>query len=225
MFATVPLAFLNADPIWTMTFSAFFDESGKFKDQSVISFSGVAGKDGDLSSFMEDWKAQLDHSGLRVLTMKDALNFNRRLSKRKPAMGLKSRIEALMPFVLCIRKHLSYAVCMAVDVAEFKKLPPQDQNLLGKNPHYLAFIRALIEIAAPLQETDRISVICDDEEETAWHMYQLYRRIKLAWPDARKKLVSVSFADDEVFPPLQASDMVAGLTRLYARREFFGERS
>ena len=62
MLATVPLAFLNSDATWTMTFSAFFDESGKFRDQSVISFCGVAA--GDFRPFMDEWQEQLSHSGL-----------------------------------------------------------------------------------------------------------------------------------------------------------------
>jgi hypothetical protein len=222
---TFPLEF-NTDAVtWKMTFSAFFDESGKFKDQPVISFSGIAATSDSAKPFMDEWKAQLFRSGLKVLTMKDALHYDHKLSKKKPAMGIKNRVEALRPFILCIRKHLSLAVCMAVNVDGFKNLSSQDQTLLGTDPHYLAFTRALIDLLEPLQKTDLLSVICDDEEKTAWPMYTLYRKVKLAWPDARKRLVSLSFADDEVFPPLQAADMIAGLTRLYAKKEFFGEEN
>jgi hypothetical protein len=95
---------------------------------------------------------------------------------------------------------------------------------LSKNPQYAAFTRVVIELMGHLHPEDTISVICDDEEETALTIYQLYRKIKLTYPEARRKLVSLSLADDKVFVQLQAADMIASLTRLEARRKFLQER-
>ena len=36
---------------WSMMISAFFDESGKFKDQSTIAFAGVVGAPQDFREF------------------------------------------------------------------------------------------------------------------------------------------------------------------------------
>jgi hypothetical protein len=221
----VPLQLDDSEILWIMNFSAFFDESGKFRDSSVIAFCGIAFNDNNRLPFMEEWNALLHRTGLKTITMKEALHHDRDLSKKKPARGLQNRIDALLPFVQCVRRNVSLIVSMAVDVVEFKKLPSHAREILGKNPHYFAFTRALMQLAEPLHRSDLVGVVCDDEEETALQMYKLYRKVRIAWPDARERLISLSFANDEVFTPLQAADMMAGLIRLYARKEFLGENN
>ena len=70
------------------------------------------------------------------------------------------------------------------------------------------------------RDDDCVSIMCDDDEETAWNFYQLYRQFKKIDRDFRKKLVSVSFSNDELYPALQAADLIAGLMRLEALRAF-----
>ena len=213
-----------ADPSeWLMLISAFFDESGKFKDHSVVSLSGVAGVREDLNRMGDAWKRELYRCGLTVLTMKRALNPNLPLSKKRPATGIDNRIDALMPFVKCIRRHLKLVIARAVDAEAFRALTSEQQKDLGNNPHYIAFVRVLLEILEPISKEDKLSIICDDEEETAIPMYRLYRKVRLAWRDARERLSSICFSDDQVFAPLQAADMVASLTRLNARQLIHGD--
>ena len=38
-----------------VTINAFFDESGKFKDHTVVSFGGVASPAVEINPFAEDW--------------------------------------------------------------------------------------------------------------------------------------------------------------------------
>lgn len=71
-----------------------------------------------------------------------------------------------------------------------------------------------------MRDEDKLSLICDDDEGTALNCYRLYRRIKKVLPDLRPKLVSLAFADDEVFVPLQAADFLSSLARLDALRKF-----
>ena len=57
-------SFLNQPNIeWMLTISAFFDESGKFRDHDVVTFCGIASVAQD---FGEHWVADWDqclHSG------------------------------------------------------------------------------------------------------------------------------------------------------------------
>lgn len=71
-----------------MVISAFFDESGKFKDQSTVSFAGVAGIPADFDQLHRDWQRHLHLNGLKVLTMKQALNVRVPLSRKRKAMGV-----------------------------------------------------------------------------------------------------------------------------------------
>jgi hypothetical protein len=152
-----------------------------------------------------------------------ALNVRVPLSRKRKALGDGNRVDALMPFAECIRKHLQNVICVAVDVEAFKRTPGHLRKLWTDNPHFIAFTRVLLEVIKPVQPHDCINIICDDEEETALPMYNLYRRVKLVYTDTRARLASLSFADDRLFVPLQGADMVASLARMEARRIFANE--
>jgi hypothetical protein len=205
------------------TITAYFDESGKFKDQPTIAFSGIAGVSENFKAFYRDWSRHLKLNGLKLLTMKKGLNVRVPLSDKRAAKGVTNRLDALMPFAECIRKHLQTVTCVAVDTEAFSKTPEHLRKLWTDNPHFMAFTVALLALLDPLDKEDKLNITCDDEEATAMQMYQMYRRVKLVYSDARKRLCSLCFADDDVYSPLQAADFVASLSRLEARRRFHEE--
>lgn len=204
-----------------VTISAFFDESGKFKDHTVVTFGGIASPAAGFNPFGVEWEGYLYMNGLKWLTMKEALNANRPLSEKNPALGFEARVEALLPFIGCVRKHLQVIVGIALDVDAFKKLPSHYHQFLGDDPFFTAFLRTLIEVLDLTHPDDKLTVICDDDEQMALPMYKLYRRVKLVDPDARNKLKGLCFADDEYLFALQAADMISSLIRREADKKFF----
>jgi len=81
----------------------------------------------------------------------------------------------------------------------------------------------LLEIAGYVQGSDKISLICDDDIQTAWDCYRHYRSVRRVDSEINDKVASLSFADDEYFPALQAADFVAFLSRLEAKRQFYSD--
>jgi hypothetical protein len=206
-----------------LTISSFFDESGKFKDHDVVSFGGVVSPSAHFGgAFANNWAQCLDAIGLTTLTMKDALNAGRPLSAKTPAVGVENRITSLMPFIDCIRKHLMVITALAIDVRAYSALPSHYRQAMGNNPSFTAFTRSLLAVLEVLDAEDKVSLICDDEEETAWPMYQLFRKVKILYPDAHEKLRAITFADDRWSFGLQAADLVVSLTRQEAAKRFFG---
>ncbi len=203
--------------------SAFFDESGKFKDASTISIVGVASDAKDVDDFADEWQRHLRLNGMKALHMMQDLRHRLPLSAKRPALGVKNRIDALMPFVGCIRQHIQSVVGVAVDVDAFKQSPSHLRMVWGDDPVFMAFTRALVEIMQPLRPGEKLNVVCDEDEGSADSMYKLYRRVKVVYSDARNRLASLSFADDQVFCALQASDMVASLFRHQAMKVFHGK--
>ena len=93
------------------------------------------------------------------------------------------------------------------------------------DPYYIAFTRGLLELVHYVQGDDRISIICDDDMETAPQCYMHYRGIRRAHEEVRQKTVALTFANDKYFPALQAADMLAYLARLEAKTRFYpGDR-
>jgi len=66
-------------------------------------------------------------------------------------------------------------------------------------------------------------LICDDDRSTAMNCYGLYSRAKTIDPELRAQMISIAFADDDVFVPLQAADMLASFSRLEGGRRFHRE--
>lgn len=201
----------------------YFDESGKV-DKPVVAFCGLVGASSRIQSFDDEWNGILRSYEMDFLTMKRAFKANAPLSPRIRKQSFAERIEALKPFADCIRKHFEYGIAAAVDVAAYKALSRGAKKQLGgsDNPHYLAFLQGMLGFVKHLRSDDRISFICDDDEETAWNCYLFYRRVKRVFPQYRKHFISISFAEDQSFPALQAADLFSSLIRMQARALFFG---
>lgn len=136
------------------------------------------------------------------------------------------RNDALMPFSDCINEHFEHGLLQAMDVEGFNAMSKNARAQLGNttDPYYIAFVRGIQELIRYVQADDKISIICDDDVETAWACYHHYRGIRRADPVVRDKTVSLTFADDKHFPALQAADMLAFLARLEAKMRFYGGR-
>ena len=218
----VPDIFLEPEP-FVAIFQAFFDESGKFKDKHVISFCGLAAPLDKVRSFDDEWNGILRGYGLPYLTMKRALRRNIRFSSAIRANSVQERNEVLKPFTECIRKHFEFGRVVVIDVHAYAAWNPQARRKVGgsDDPHYFAFLCGVTGITKYLStEGDRFSLICDDDQSTALNCYKLYSRVKTVTPDVKRKMISITFADDEHFPSLQAADLLASICRQEGARQF-----
>jgi Protein of unknown function (DUF3800) len=203
-------------------FQAFLDESGKFKDKRVVSFCGFVSPQMRVREFEDEWNGLLKQFELQCLTIKRALRHKIPFSPNTQAKSAKERNEAFVPFIKCIRKHFEMGIAITVDVDAYNKWPHQAKKRIGgsEDPHYFAFLCALTGASKYVRQGDKFSLICDDDKATAMTCYGLYTRARTINPELRHKLVSITFADDDVFVPLQAADLLASLSRLEAARQF-----
>jgi hypothetical protein len=203
-------------------FYAYFDESGKYHDKKVVTFCGLCAPAQKMQRLEEDWNILLRKYELPYLHMKEALRLKKPLSKKVKAHSARERIAALKPFADCIREHVELGIAITVDVDAYAAMSVEGRKRIGgsPDPHYLAFMSGIMGPVVYVQERDFVSLICDDDEETAINCFQFYRRIRKVDKMAHDKLVSISFAQDKQFPALQGADFVASLVRLEAHRQF-----
>ncbi len=81
-----------------------------------------------------------------------------------------------------------------------------------------------MHIAEFTPEGSKVTMICDDDEETALPFFRLYRRVKKVWPEARRKFAGIAFVDDRYLFGVQASDLVAALIRYEATEQITGAK-
>lgn len=197
------------------------DESGKFLDSEVVVIGAVIALNrAHMGDFVNEWGYWLKQNGLEFLEMKEALKLYRPLSEKVSAHEPNQRIAALLPFVMCVRRHLHMITGVAIDVQEFGRVPEQYRKIWSDDPCYTAFARVVLQIVESSPNDGIISLYCDDEEKTAWPFYELYRRIKNQYPDARDKLRGITFADDKLSFALRAADLVSSLIRREALLRF-----
>jgi hypothetical protein len=203
-------------------FYAYFDESGKQGDHPLIALSAVCASQLGVQRFENDWRALLRQYGLQDFHMVKAVRFSRKWGNI-PKQTIQERIEAIKPFADCITDNLELGVIQAWDVKGFRAIPREVLLKIGNpdNPYYTAFVRATLEIADHVQPEDVLSLVCDHDEETALNSYLHYMGVRKASEKVRKKTASISFSDDKYFPVLQGADLVAFLTRLEAREQFY----
>lgn len=206
--------------------NVYSDESGKFLDTKVISFCGLCASSNGLDRFEERWREALRRTQLSFLTMKDALRAHKQLSPVVPAQSVRERIEVLKPFAACLAETMELGVAIAVNIEAFRRTAPDIKREIAgsENPNFFAFLNGMLAVAKHGSEEDRISLICDDDQESAENYLRLYRRLKNLPDPPYQRLCSITFADDRVFLALQAADMLASLVRLQSDYEFYGKQ-
>jgi Protein of unknown function (DUF3800) len=199
---------------------AFFDESGKYKDHPIVSFSGLVEGADRWQLFTDKWVQLLRAYEIPRIHAVKALRHSQPFGNMKKGTA-KERSEKVIPFINEIA-NLSLAIAVSVDVhahAKVKELHKQ----YTPDPHYFAFYMAinLILTHFSIPKPFTIGLICHDEQQKAIRCYELLKNLKREVPEARR-VTSICFSDDRDSPQLQASDLFAYLSRLEAQRIFAG---
>jgi hypothetical protein len=196
----------------------FCDESGKYHNPNdpLIAFSGLCITPDRLGPFDREWRALLRAYEIDSLHMERATRLIENCGYRLHShQTVEERTELLLPFADCINKHFEVGFIQAWSLKGFNSIPNEARKHLGgsSDPYFLAFVRGLQEVSHSMGEDDRISLICDDDVDTALDCYTHYRKVGQADHTIAKKTVAISFANDKHFPALQAADMAAFLTK------------
>lgn len=205
---------------------SFFDESGKYQDHNIVALCGFGASPSQLKAFDEQWENQLRRTGMDALHWVKARRNGKALSRKIGPQKLKDRINELKPFADCINDYLGLGVASAFAVTGYTSFAPESKQLLGgsDNPFYVQFLHIVGLLANYAKANESITMTCDEDEETAWNCYRLYRRVKELEPKSGKRLAAITFANDLYFPALQAADMLSFLCREQARFQFDGIR-
>jgi hypothetical protein len=224
-------AFLRAlerDPLMAFikrqVYQFFCDESGKYQKNPLTTFCGVLASEDRLKKFDRAWEDLLQSYDLDALHMKEASRLLESSGSRLlKGQTLDERTDLLIPFADCINEHLNRGFLIAADVRGYNSLNWTVKQALGgsHDPYFLSFIVGMMELRKHISEDDRIALIADDDIDTAWDLYLHYRAVGKPYYEVQRAMVSLAFANDRLFPALQAADMIAFLTRYQAEEDFY----
>ena len=182
----------------------YFDESGHLNDQADhVIFGGVAGRLDEVSVFSRKWRELLG-SDVDHIHMRDAMRCEGAFRGWKDKED--ARDELLIEAARLIQSESAMLVVSDMDKQDFRSLPRDQQKKL-KNPTYGGFEICIRGVIAQFPTHD-LHVWCDESEEYASTCLKIYQRMKSLNTQLASRLPSITFANDEKYPGLQAADMV-----------------
>lgn len=202
------------------------DESGKKDNSSHVAFCGFLGIGDQWGKLLQAWRAErlrLQVPPIHVSAMlhPTAKNGWLPVSNEYGDQWPNKCQEILDGFSAIIEEQKLVCFGTVIDVKAFQSLnlPILHERTTG-DPHYLAFestvIGALQKVLWGDPSSGTMGLIMDDDQEKAMSCYHLYRMIRDHNPQAKERLSGICFASDDLYPGIQAADMLAHESRRLA---------
>lgn len=205
-------------PMPPFTLHAYFDESGKVRDRDVISFCGWLSPAKAWSRLIPKWEKLLADRTVKYFHACEI---------RKNGGSLDDFAAAL------VEKYEGKAFAVALDAKHFRGMSQKFRNRVNPNAHYMVFkaaVNMLLDAVEREEETGPastvvLSLICDQDQETAGDCLKWVNKLKKSDPRANRKISSICFANSRNYIPLQAADLLANAVRCHMQDKFNGRVS
>lgn len=190
------------------------DETGKWKDKQ-LSFAGWISDSPRWHVFQQEWDDLLvDYPGITTIHMSTLMRRGNDQQYQNHVFTVKRSRERLVNRAVdIINKHTLAMVACGVDCEAYGRVMSQSaRKKIGRDAHVFVFRRVMKHIVDALQELKwpyPTALILDDNREYGKECYSHYSLAREHEPSWRQSFGSIAFADDEVYPPLQAADILA----------------
>jgi len=191
---------------------AFFDESGKFHDHDFICIAGYIAEDPNWDAFCKQWQSLLKKHRLQTIHMTDLMA----LKGEYKGLGWseENKVSVVKDFIGAIRDNVLAGFAVGLDAKYYRSMMKETKKRF--QPQVFCFARLIKLLMNRLNAwgwTEPISSVFDDCRQYSMKCYSALCDIKEKHGEVRKLIASITFADDEVFYPLQAADLLAYATR------------
>jgi Protein of unknown function (DUF3800) len=195
-------------------FHCYFDDSGKESEPTnrFVVIAGYLAVDIVWDRLEHVWSHLLIKHGLSHVHMKDILGVAKAKGWDIPKLN-----SVLADFIRAIKAApglIGFGV--AVDADEWRKLSPERRKRFGDAQEF-ACSRIVRRVRDRLieagHERELLGIFFDQDFEFARRRITLIEELRKRSPDLRNALAQVTFADAELFYPLQAADLLAWETR------------
>jgi uncharacterized protein DUF3800 len=202
-----------------MALYAYLDESGKFHDgRGFINLCALLSDDEGWETFNKRWNSLLRKHGFTHIHMTEFY------SECRQRGWLQERGDAVLTeFIDTIRDSVLAGFAIGVDGPYFRK-KYETVGKANRDPALFAVERILRGMFGAYWHwvkgrnvPARISLTFDEDEPYSIACYRVISRLRKIKPDVKQLVAAITFADDELYSPLQAVDILANLTTRYWR--------
>jgi hypothetical protein len=192
---------------------AFIDDSHSTRSLGFMCLAGIVVRDERCNPLAHDWLTLLNRHGLDHLHCSDFLS-----NQGKPldADEYARRAHIVGEFARLIRTHADATVLVGLESKDLYGFPSKDRKGIGPIEFCLyRVMRACLDFKSP---GETFQFVFDDSPKDAPKMYSAWGLIKTRQLIPRQYMGSISFADDQLTPQLQAADLVAcGVVRHFPK--------
>jgi hypothetical protein len=210
-------------PTWFAVLIAYMDESGTHDPTGVQRGSATPTIAGYLApykmwtSFQRKWLKVL-----RRYEMWGRFHMKEYIAERGEFEGWSAAKRLSFMKALCdtIRSHELIGLGGTVDVKDYDLILPQWAKDEIRHPYYFCFAAMMKSLAQWNPDLDlsnnRINFVFDRKEGFQGFTEEMFYRLKKSSPIHARLLGDISFRSSDALMPLQAADLLAYETRLYA---------
>lgn len=209
---------------WVGFFHIYADESGKLSGNSdYTALCGYVGHQLEWQKFSFMWQQlSLRWGGIPPIhmakIMRDPSPSDPEWAKMHDAWepNWQSRRDQMLgEFAQLIFNSNIFAVGTVIDAREYRavqkgpkyKFPIEDSNVFL----FQELLTTALDRLAAVDPLSPISVIVDDDQQTAFHYYEMLKSLKInpRLAKIKERVVEISFGNDRAFPGIQAADMIS----------------
>ena len=213
---------------WMGFFYIYADESGKLSGKSdYTSLCGFIGAALEVQRASYEWHLCQIKWGVPPIHMSQILAENPKdkewIDKRAEwgPRWEELRDTMLDEFAFVIQQSKLIAVGTVIDASMYRKVQEDPSlKLPVKDSNVYLFQELIMNALARIEVIDDcspVSVVVDDDQDTAFDYYTMLKSLKSnespAFDKIRKRVHGLCFSNDRSFPILQAADMIAYETR------------
>jgi hypothetical protein len=202
-------------------FCLYADESGKLGKSEYTSFCGFVAPDVEWWRFSQEWDhCRFSWGSVPAIHMAHITDPERDASgawaKVKQKWGVtweERKNDMLLAFAKVIRGSNLVCVGNTVDAAHYENMAETDYKREMRDPLYLSFynmVRDAIDHLDGLHTAHTLSVVIDDDQQSAENYYNILGSMRKQFPtEVSKRISELGFGNDVAYPGLQAADMIA----------------
>jgi len=198
------------------------DEGGK-PQGPCVSYCGWVADTPRRKTFEQEWRLYLKERRICFIHMAELMGRDDKPYQDR-MLTRQERLDVATHALKIANQHAFGAFIAAVDCAAFTRLSQEAKRKCGTDAHVFCFQQCM-RLVVKMLENIRVHYgfaegwgkgsvfVFDDNHEYAVECYRLLSNAREQHPLWRKWVGSVCFADDEIYTPLQAADMLAWLAR------------
>ena len=213
---------------WSLVVELFFDDSGheRLTNESFLCLAGYMGIDKWWLPFVDEWQKTLTAHNMNYLHMRELVHLQGPYKK----WTLEQRNEVLNDFIEIVRdrKTSIFPVSVTMDISAWQNLPDTTKKRFGVNADSFCFMRLIagaIRIMTLCNPMDYIHIVTDTNPEFAAKRFNLYSALMGAFPKLTARCSAFTFANCEIYTPLQAADLLAWTIRKELIQKSLGHAS